>query len=244
MIIRLIVVGIEGAVNLGFIARLVKNFDVDEFFVVSPKVELEEAVRYAARASNVLLNADIVESLNEALNNVDISFCSSAKTSKGNDVLRSPITPWEMAEIAAKRGGRIAIVVGRESTGLTRREIRFCNLLVNIPSSPQYRALNLSNAAAILLYELYKVRKKEIPRIEADRNVMKLIKSYMKAIVFSTINEEKRDDVEIALERILTKSLISKEEAKNLLYVLSKICSKVEGCKSALETFINRKSGN
>ena len=242
MIVRLIAVGVEGAVNLGFIARLVKNFDVDEFFIVSPRVKVEEAIRYAARAYDVLLSANRVDNLEDALDNVDISFCSSAKTSKGNDVLRSPITPWEMAEIAAKRGGRIAVVVGRESTGLTRHEIRLCDLLVNIPSSAQYKALNLSNATAILLYELYKVREKGIPRINADKDVMKLIKSYMKAIVFSTINEEKREDVEIALERILAKSLISREEAKNLLYVLSKVCNKVEGCRSALENFIDRKS--
>lgn len=242
--VRLVTVGTEGAINLGFIARLVTNFDIDEFFVVSPRTSIEEALEYSARASDILLRASITNSLEEALKGVDLSFCSSAKTSSGDDVLRSPIMPWEMAEIALKKGGKIAIVVGRESTGLTRREIKLCDLLVNIPSSPNYRALNLSNATAILLYEIYKAEKRYIPRIEVDKKTLNLVKDYLKAIIFSVMNDRKREKAEITLKRVLAKSFLSKEEAGILLYILSKTCSKIEGCRDAMEAFINRKPRN
>jgi tRNA (cytidine32/uridine32-2'-O)-methyltransferase len=239
--LRLVAVGIEGAINLGFIARLVDNFDVDEFYVVSPKTTIEESLRYAARASETLKKAKIVESLEEALRGVDISFCSSAVTSRGDDVLRSPITPWEMAEIALRRGGTVAVVVGRESTGLTRSEIKQCNLLVNIPSSPRYRALNVSNATAILLYELYKVRGRATSRTYVDRETMDLINRYIDALVDTVVkDEEKKEEEKLALKRIVVKSVPSKEEGKALLYILSKICRKIEGCMNAFKVTFNR----
>ncbi len=243
--LRLVAVETEGAINLGFIARLVENFDVDEFYLVSPKTSLEEAERYAAKAVESLRTANIVKSLDEALKDVKLSFCSSAIYSSGNDVLRSPIAPWEMAEIAVGKGGLIALVVGRESTGLTRKEIEKCDLLVNIPSSSRYRSLNLSNATAIMLYELYKVRYKRTSRIESDENTLKLINAYLDAILNSTIGDiMKRSEAKIALSRILNKSLLSREESEILLYILSRTCRKIEGCLDAFEVPAHRKSRN
>jgi TrmH family RNA methyltransferase len=147
----LILVEVEGAVNLGFIARLLDNFDVDELYLVSPRASLEEARKYAARASHSLDEVVITDSLEEALANTSFRACTSAHVSRGDDVLRVAMSPWELAS-RVMREELVAIVMGRESTGLRRCEIEKCDVLVNIPTSPSYRALNLSNATAIILY--------------------------------------------------------------------------------------------
>ncbi|MCE4620997.1 MAG: rRNA methyltransferase [Desulfurococcales archaeon] len=229
MRLRLVLVGVEGAVNLGFIARLTWNFDVDEWYLVSPKASIEEAERYAAKAAEALKSAVIVDSLGEALKGVELSACTSAIISEGNDVLRVPLTPAEFSELAVRRNGVVAVVMGRESTGLTREEIKQCDLLVSIPASSRYRALNLSNATAIILYELYKARAREpSERIEADRRTLELILEYVKRLSELVISDRNRaEEAIIAFRRILARCGLSAEEARRMLFLLSRAYRRV-----------------
>ena len=149
--LRLVLVGIEGAINLGMIARLADNFAVDELYLVKPTASIDEAFEYAARSAGRLRDAVIVESLGDALRGVSLSICTSALASK-EDMLRMPVSPGEAALIASRTPGVVALVMGRESVGLTREEISMCTLLSTIEANPQYPVLNLANATAIMLY--------------------------------------------------------------------------------------------
>ncbi len=229
--LRLVLVETEGPVNLGMIARLCDNFEVDEFYLVNPKASLEEAREYAVHAAHRLNEAVIVGSLSEALSGVSASICTSAKA--GSEVLRSPIPPWDAAGIAASYEGTVALVMGRESVGLTRRELSQCTIQSTIPASPKYPVLNLANATAIFLYELYRTRGLT-PHYTAERvspRTLKILEAYAIALSELLVRDQlKRSQIVLSVRRLAAKNVSSKSEVENLLYLLSKACRRIEGC--------------
>lgn len=228
--LRLVLVGVEGAVNLGMIARLCENFQVDELYIVEPKASLEEAKEYAVRAAGRLDEAVIVGSLMEALQGVSLSMCTSA-ISSSRDALRVPLHPRRAAELAARTSGRIALVMGRESVGLTRRELEQCDLLVNIPTSPRYRALNLANATAILLYEFYQARLAGGPSVAESRYV-RLIERYVQMLSSILVSDpRRRRELVVSLRRLAARNVEYERDLRSLLYLLSRACSLLEGCE-------------
>ncbi len=234
--LRLVLVGVEGSINLGMIARLADNFDVDELYLVAPKASIAEAERYAARAARRLYESVIVGDIAEALQDVSLSICTSAHSSE-RDALRIPVAPWEAAEAAARTPGTVALVMGRESVGLTRREIAHCTLLSTIPASPAYPVLNLANATAIYLYELYKARHGPARGEPIDPEKLLLVEAYTRALAPRLAHREKVEELILTLRRIAGKPCIAPREAENLLYLLSRACRAL-GCSDEVSRYL------
>jgi len=228
--IRVVVVEVEGAINLGIIARLSVNFNVDELYIVNPKASLDEAVEYAARARNALRDAVIVDRLEDALKGVSLSICTSA-IARPDTVLRAAVPPWEAARIGTMTSGVGAIVFGRESVGLTKSEIEQCDLLSTIPANPIYPTLNLSTAVSIYLYEFFKQRSYRYEQ-QIDVSVVKLYEAYVSALAkVLVLDEKRRRDVITAAKRIALKGYTTRREIENLTYLFSRACRRIEGCK-------------
>jgi TrmH family RNA methyltransferase len=227
--LRLVLVEIEGAVNLGFIARLAENFSVDELYLVSPRASMEEALRYAARAGRRLEEAVIVDRLEDALAGATLKACTSAHASRGSDALRVAVSPWEFAERAMGES-LVAVVMGRESTGLRRSELELCDILINIPTSERYRALNVSNAAAIILYEIYKKRLEGSwkPREPPEPQRVALLLKYVEDVARSVAGQRWSEIVR-SFRNILARADVSREEANSLLFLFSRISRRLEG---------------
>ncbi|BEP18122.1 tRNA (cytidine-2'-O-)-methyltransferase TrmJ [Pyrofollis japonicus] len=230
--IRLVLVGTEGEINLGFIARLSANFAVDEFFLVNPKVDPQshEARRFAANGAYMLDQAKVVHSLNEALAGVDVAACTSAKIGQKSDVLRHAVDVREFAEEIAPRYKSIAIVFGRESVGLTREEILKCHLLIHIPANPEYPVLNLSHAVAIVLYELWRALRKVRLHESAPSEQIQRVYSVIENIVANIIDKERQPHVLAAVKHLLWKSQLTIGEASMLYYLFKRIRRLVERC--------------
>ncbi len=229
--LRLVLVGTEGAMNLGVAARLARNFEVDELYIVSPKTSVEEAMEYSARGAEVLARARVVETLEEALEGASLSICTTA-IARERDVLRNPVPPERAAEIAVSSRGTVALVFGRESVGLTRSEIERCSLLSTIPANPEYPTLNLATSIAIYLYEIYKGRGRNIRLDPPDERLLGLLERYTRALVSAVVEDTKRrNDIVTAVKRIAAKSG-SRREVEHLLYLLSKVCRRMPGCST------------
>ncbi len=232
--VRIVLVQPEGEINIGSIARLAKNFGVNELFLVDPVAKITEKSReFAAKAVDILEQIVIVKSLSEALSGVDLSVCTSAIVGGEKDVLRHPITPWQLVDLVRNKE-KIAIVFGRESVGLTRDEISQCDVLVTIPANPEYPTLNLSHAVGIILYELYKGLIYELDREKtlykpASRETIDLILKYFERILELLERDERRKEkIYTSFRRILNKSNPSDAEAHNILYIMRKIFIAVE----------------
>lgn len=152
--VRIVLVNPSHPGNIGGAARAMKTMAVDQLVIVEPQEYPDpRAVWRAAGARDLLENARIVDSLEEAIGDCDFVVGTSARGRK---------IPWPLvnAKQCAERiysepeAAKIAILFGREDSGLNNDELQRCNLHVHVPTSAAYSSLNLSMAVQILCYEL------------------------------------------------------------------------------------------
>lgn len=234
--IKVVVIGIEGEINMGFIVRLCKNFDVDELAIVNPQIDpwSEEVRRFAAKGVDYLYSGKVkvYNALEDALKNVSISACTSGVVSiEGIDILRRAIELDEFVNIAV-RYDDVAIVFGRESVGLTRDEIAKCDLLVHIAANPEYPILNLSHAIGIVLYTLYKAFKKSsvLDKIDkASEEQFHILDRYIDELAtIVSSNEFQKELFTISLKRLFRRTLLSRSEVGLLITFIRRIYSKIK----------------
>ncbi|MEM0043382.1 MAG: TrmJ/YjtD family RNA methyltransferase [Sulfolobales archaeon] len=230
--IRVVLVGVEGSINLGFVARLCKNFGVEELYLVKPEASIgEEALRYAVKGAEVLAKAVVVDDLKKAFEGVELVACTSSIVPLDRDLLRQPIELKRFVELI-KGYESIALVFGRESTGLTREELAECDLYVHIAADREYPVLNLSHAVAIALYEIHSayagessIKNLETPSPEDFRLAERYL-SEITDLIFK--NRMRSEEVKTTLRRILRKSDLTKTEINILIKILSKISALIK----------------
>ncbi|MHA1708402.1 MAG: RNA methyltransferase [Candidatus Baldrarchaeia archaeon] len=155
--IKIVLVRPEIEENIGFVARVMKNFGFRDLLIVSPKTIIGSGARRTAmHAIDILMNAKIIDNLHNALNDVEMVIGTSARVGWNYNVLRTAITLSQLCNIIRNVKGNMAILFGSESRGLTNEDLEMCDFVVTIETSPEYPSLNLSHAVAIVLYELYK----------------------------------------------------------------------------------------
>lgn len=140
--------------NIGAVARAMKNMCLHQLVLVNPKVfPSNEATVRASGAVDVLEDARVVGSLEEAVSDCHVVIGASARS---RSTVWSPLDPKEAADLAYSEsaGGQVALVFGRESSGLTNEELDRCSHLIHIPSNPDYSSLNVAMAVQVLSYEL------------------------------------------------------------------------------------------
>ncbi len=154
------VVGAEYPVNLGYTARLMKNFGVSRLYLVAPKCDMRAASVYASHGSDILDKAEVA-SLRKVRGLHDFLLATTAiRARRGANVGRTAIKPEEAAALLA-RAESASIVLGRDTTGLTNEEVALCDLVTTVETGTHYRTLNVSHAAAILLYLVTKADSRE-----------------------------------------------------------------------------------
>jgi tRNA (cytidine32/uridine32-2'-O)-methyltransferase len=132
-----------------------KNMALQQLYLVQPRYfPSAEATARSSGADDLLAAARVCETLDQALEGCRLVVGASARL---RSLEWSQLTPWECAGklLGEASAGEVALVFGRESSGLSNAELDRCHHLVHIPSNPEYSSLNLSQAVQILSYELY-----------------------------------------------------------------------------------------
>lgn len=152
--IRIVLVRPTHPGNIGAVARAMKNLYLQRLYLVAPDgFPSVEASARAAGADDLLASAPVCESLDQALDGCHLVIGSSARTRRIEWPELDPQACGEMLAAAAHRGP-VALLLGRERTGLTNEELDRCHFLVHIPTNPDFASLNLAGAAHILGYEI------------------------------------------------------------------------------------------
>ncbi|MDR0218169.1 MAG: tRNA (cytosine(32)/uridine(32)-2'-O)-methyltransferase TrmJ [Enterobacteriaceae bacterium] len=152
--IRIILVETSHTGNMGSTARAMKTMGLTNLYLVNPLVQPDShSIALSAGASDVIGNATIVGSLDEALVGCELVIGTSA---------RSRTLSWPMVEprecgercVKAAASSPVAIVFGRERVGLTNEELQKCHYHLYIPTNPEYGSLNLAMAVQLVSYEI------------------------------------------------------------------------------------------
>jgi len=145
--------------NIGSIARVSKNFGITKMIIVNPPTLGEEARRYSMHGYDLLKEAVVVENFEDARRLVDHCVGTSGVSETGRKAfLRNPISPMEMIRWARGVNGKVGLAFGREDFGLYKEELSLCDQLVTIEADPIYPIMNISHAAAVLLYLVWSDR--------------------------------------------------------------------------------------
>jgi tRNA/rRNA methyltransferase len=140
--------------NIGAAARAAKTMGIADLRLVAPKSFPDaQATALASGATDVLDAAKVFERLEDALADCVLA---AGFTTRSRDLSHAPRSLRQAAPelLAAAAGGRIALVFGNETFGLTNEELGRCQALVTIPANPAYGSLNLGAAVQVACYEI------------------------------------------------------------------------------------------
>ena len=152
--IRIVMVNTSHPGNIGAAARAMKNMGLASLYLVEPKVfPSAEASSRASGADDLLAEAVVCSSLDEALTGCSLVVGASARL---RSISWPQLDPRQCAAKVAETSanGAVAVVFGREHSGLTNAELSRCHYLVNIPTNPDYPSLNIAAAIQVIAYEL------------------------------------------------------------------------------------------
>ena len=152
--VRIVLVEPAGPLNVGAIARVMKNLGLQHLVLVNPQCEplSVEAQVMAVHAVDVLEAAQQVATLPQALQGCTRAIATTARFRTLTTQMETPRTalPWLIEE----QGLATALIFGPEYRGLSNEELNYAQRFVCIPSNPAYPSLNLAQAVAICCYEL------------------------------------------------------------------------------------------
>lgn len=151
--IKIILVEPIGALNVGSIARVMKNMELTQLVLVNPKCDPvgEEARQMAVHAQDVLDNMVITEDLPNALEGCQRAIATTARSRALPTELESPrdALPWLLEDNVTS-----ALIFGPEDRGLSNQELNYGQRFISIRANPAYPSLNLAQAIGICAYEL------------------------------------------------------------------------------------------
>lgn len=152
--IRMVMVNTTHPGNIGAAARAMKNMGLSRLVLVSPKdYPSDKAVWRAANALDVLDNAVVVDTLEEAIADCALVVGTSARERR---IPWPLLTPRECGDRVCGEALKheVAVLFGREDRGLTNEELQKCHFHVHIPANPEYSALNIASALQVIAYEI------------------------------------------------------------------------------------------
>lgn len=153
--IRIVLVGTQHPGNIGSAARAMRTMGLRRLVLVAPeRFPHPEAAALAAGAGDVLDAATRFDTLAEAVADCRLVLGCTARSRR---IALDELSPRDGAArtvAGALGGGEVALVFGRERTGLDNAELQLCHAAVHIPADPDYSSLNLAAAVQVLAYEL------------------------------------------------------------------------------------------
>ncbi len=230
--IRIVMVNPSHSGNIGAAARAMKNMGLQQLCLVAPKQFPDQvALTRASGADDILEQALVVDTLPEALHGVQVVYGTSARLRH----LEWPLVDVrECAQKIAATNATVAIVFGRENSGLTNEELALCHYHLHIPTVAEFSSLNLSQAIQVVAYELrmtalqhgavqvaQPVEQEELASVENTEGFYHHLESTLSDIEY--LNKEQPKMLMMRLRRLFLRTELKTTEVHILRGILSKV---------------------
>lgn len=167
--VRMVLVGTQHPGNIGSAARALKTMGLVRLVLVAPeRFPHAEADALAAGAGDLLGSARVLDDPAQAVADCRLVLGCTARDRRIALPVLSPREAAAQAAATANAGGEVAVLFGRERTGLDNAELQLCHAAVHIPANPDYSSLNLAAAVQVLAYELRLALLSAEPGAESD----------------------------------------------------------------------------
>jgi TrmH family RNA methyltransferase len=228
--IRIVLVATTHPGNIGAVARAMKNMCMSELYLVTPKIfPSADATSRASGADDILASAVLCDTLEEAIADCEIVIGASARSRTISVPDESPRVCAERLAIEAQ-DKKIAILFGRENSGLKNHELDLCQTLLAIPSNAVYSSLNIAAAVQVVCYELLvasgqtavKPEKREAPLANSAQMESFFEHLYQALDEIGFINPEKSTSIMRRLRRVYHRAALDTKELDILRGILKK----------------------
>jgi len=231
--VRIILVNTSHTGNIGSAARAMKTMGLSQLVLVDPVQPPDgQSVALAAGATDILANLRIVPTLAEAIADCSLVVGASARS---RTLAWPMLDPREMGEQLATdaKKGTVALVFGRERTGLSNEELQQCHYHVNIPANPEYSSLNVAMAVQTLSYEIrmaWLAQQETGAQVDDDSDYppqasMELFFQHLEETLYQTqfLHSDRSGHVMMRLRRMFTRMRPDSNELNILRGILTSI---------------------
>ncbi|MFX1286222.1 MAG: RNA methyltransferase [Promethearchaeota archaeon] len=216
--------------NLGNVARVMMNFGFSNLIIINPRLDLSDPViQIVARRAEIIINqAILISSFKYIRDNFNFIIGTTARIGSDYNLKRVAIPPEQLMREEFDYS-KLALVFGREQYGLSNEEIGLCDLLVNIPTNLLYPVMNMSHAAAIILYflsqkfqEIYQDVSEAKPKFRvASYKERQILLNYFEQLIQTTKYHPEKYHVAVqAFSNILSRGYVTGRELTTLMGVL------------------------
>ncbi len=227
--IRIVLVRPEGPFNIGSVARVMKNMGLFELALVAPtEYKNDNGYCGAVGARDVLDNALVFPTLKEAVAEQALVVGTTRRAGRYRRIYCSVEGLPEKVFPVLAGGGSVAIVFGREQSGLKSNETDLCHLLITIPASTSFPTLNLSHAVAVVCYKLFTfAMMREVPFIAkpAPSDEIEGLLDYLHSVFadLGFFSKGSNRYVTILFRRIFGRAMLDHEEIENLTHIFHRL---------------------
>ena len=223
--IRIVLVEPREAGNVGAVARSMKNFGLAELWIVGEHPQLLPVSGWwASGADDLLESARFVATLEEALAGAHLTVATTSMRGRTNATTFNPKTL--AARVATMTEDQIvALVFGREDSGLTREEVVLCQHTASIPTNAAFPTMNLAQSVCVFAYELSGIEAvpaaRELPTAEKIERLHQRARALLLAAGF--LHDNNPDRIYDDLRNLLARADVDEREATILLGIVRQL---------------------
>jgi tRNA/rRNA methyltransferase len=223
--IRIVLVNPIYGGNVGSTCRAMANMGISDLALVSPmNLNLDDARKMACHATHILDSRSEHRSLQAAVADCGIVVGTSVREGLYRQHARTP-REWASKVIEASEAGKVALVFGREDNGLTNDELAVCTQIIRIPTTEEFRSINVAQSVLLCCYEIflaygtYEPPQEKSPEAPSDlrERMFSMWRDTLLTIGF--MREDKADHMMQGLRRILSRGRLTVDDIRILMGV-------------------------
>lgn len=229
--LRIVLVEPQEAGNVGAAARVMKNFGFDELWIVGKHPALEPlAGWWASGADDVVAKARFAPTLHYALSDAKLTAATTSARGRTTPV---DFSPDQVARAFAglKDEETLALVFGREDSGLTREEVMQCQRTAGIPTNAAFPTMNLAQAVGVFCFALSRPAETGPHTDRADAAAMERLHERAESLLLEVgfLHPNNPDRIYDDLRNIAGRADLDAREATILLGIIRQIEWKLRG---------------
>ena len=221
--------------NIGACARAMKNFGFTNLNIVSPKINFpnHKAKATSVGAFDIINKAKVYNKTNEAISNFNIIVSLSARR---RDINKKHISLNDFVKLLKKsKNSNFGLMFGPEASGLSNEDLSFSNYVLQIPTSPKFKSLNLSHSLTIVCYEIFKVfneklfeKKTTSIKISSKSKINSLIKHLLRLLDEKEffLPKEKKHSMLLNINNLIYRLEPNDKELRILASIISALSKK------------------
>lgn len=231
--LRVVLVEPREAGNVGAAARVMKNFGFTDLWIAGEHPELHPVAGWwASGADDVVATAHLVPALYYAIRDTQVTVATTSARGRSTTIT---LTPEGLGHVLSsmREDHTMALVFGREDSGLTADELAQCQRIVTVPTNPDFPVMNLAQAVGVLCYELSSIRQPAVVRERPPAALVERLHERAQALLVEVgfLHENNPDRIYDDLRAIIARADLDMREATIALGMIRQIEWKLRGSR-------------